>query len=138
MGEKNPAIEMTVRRVSCPRHGEPFRDQWPKGWALFSVQLMQWVLDDPRTLKEARDLAGVGAEEKVEPKWIEAVLDVRPACCRIGNTRLMRAYEESQVGHRARCRVCKRKRLGTPYQTIRQRVEHVCFDCVLYRMEPSN
>ena len=126
-----PTIELSVQRVTCPRHGEPFRARWPKGWPRFTLAVIRALLEEPTF---AETLGGDIAA-------VNAALDVRPACERVSPDVLRAAYRDCGIGTRARCVVCRRRdRVGTPYsrrvggQTVDD--AHVCFDCVLTRMSP--
>ena len=79
-----PTIELSVQRVTCPRHGEPFRARWPKGWPRFTLAVIRALLEEP-TFAEALhgDIAAVNA-----------ALDVRPACERVPPDVLRAAYRD--------------------------------------------
>jgi hypothetical protein len=129
------ALDLTVKRAACPKHGEPFRAQWPKGWAMFSVKIMSEVLMDPAFPGEWGKLAGENDFRKME-----AALDRKPACERVSNEFLLQLYEECGVGEMRTCSNCCRHALGTPYRTIDPRTKwpreyaHICFQCLLHQM----
>ena len=129
--ESFDGIAVTHGRLLCPRHGEPYRAQWPKGFAITAVMLMDHIFKRDDVAAEARELSGCGSDGKPEPKVIEQVLDSVPACCRVHSKQLRAIYVEAKIGTRARCEGCRRKRLGTSYLLQEREFEHLCFDCVL-------
>lgn len=138
------AIDMSVRRVTCALHGEPYRAQWPLGYPLTMVMLFSHVLGKDSTeasvnavWRDARTALGLAEDAEIPNKaGIEVALDRKPLCCRVTRAIMRRTYEESGVGVRARCTACRKKRvLGTAYQTMQGLIEHLCFDCVLDQVE---
>lgn len=110
-------IDLDHKRLFCSLHGEPYRENWPRGFAIAAVELARTVLD------ANLDVAG-------DPRAVEALLDAKPACCRVGPARLRVVYETSAIGVNARCKCCRRVGLGTVYKTQERRYEHLCFVCV--------
>ena len=53
--------------MTCPRHGEPFRARWPKGWPRFTLAVIRALLEEP-TFAEALhgDIAAVNAALDME------------------------------------------------------------------------
>jgi hypothetical protein len=135
------AIEMTIRRVVCVVHGEPLRAKWPMGYAMMVLKLFELVIGSKSTdasqdkvWKDARRALKLGADAEVPSKeGMEAAFDHKPLCCRVPPGTLERLYESSGIGERARCVVCRRKRLGTPIKTTEAELPHVCFSCVIHR-----
>jgi hypothetical protein len=127
--EKGPPIEMTPERIGCQRHLEHFRARWPVGYVQFGLLLMEAIWRNPDALAEARETEGVGPKSKPSPKTIEKVLDKTPACCRVSQLDLLRAYTKCRVGILGRCECCGNKKLGTPYTTVVQKIDHLCFTC---------
>jgi len=138
--DKNDTIAISIERIACPRHGEPFRANWPKGWAMFSLPLVQEILESEEVHEEIAKLEGHEGDpdHKLNPRTVEQVLDIRPACCRVSPERLLKAYHESNVGTIKRCKVCGKKRSGTSYKTSLAELSHVCFECVIHQMAPLN
>ncbi|KKN72199.1 hypothetical protein LCGC14_0413360 [marine sediment metagenome] len=129
--EKFDGIAVTHERLLCARHGEPYRAQWPKGFAITVVALMDYIFKRDDVAAEARELAGCGPGDKPEPKVVEQVLDRIPACCRVHTKQLREVYVKAKIGTRARCEDCRRKRFGTSYLSQEREFAHLCFDCVL-------
>lgn len=123
-------IMLTQARMCCSLHGEPFRAQYPKGVPIFMVHSFQMVTAIPGIWEEARRIAGAAPDTELHPKTMEAVLDVKPICCRLTRKQLFDCYIESKVGTMGRCRVCHRKGIGTEYKTATQFFAHLCFECV--------
>lgn len=123
-------IVVTHERVACDLHGAPFRDRWPTGWPTFAITAIKVMLDSAEVMEEARRLGGIAPEVRIDPKIIERVLDVRPACCRMLRYRLIELYEACGVGVRKRCKVCGRKALGTPITAVNASWTHMCFSCI--------
>ena len=127
------AINLSFERVFCSRHGEPLRSAWPAGYPIVLAKLFDDVFRQRETLAEARKASG---EDKPDPKLIESLLDVTPLCCRVSDRRMVEIYKYAGFGVKAKCSNCRRKRLGAPYKTTISSRTHVCFDCVIYSMEP--
>ena len=129
-GLSEDGIMLTHRRVMCSVHSKPFQAQWPKGAAIFTVEAFRAVTAVPGIWDEARRLAGVGPDEKMSPRALEAVLDARPACCRLTPTTLVAVYEASKIGKSGHCEACGRKAIGGPVSASNINYAHVCFACV--------
>jgi hypothetical protein len=125
-----PTINMEFHRCFCAVHGEPFREQWPKGYVSFVLPAMQAVLEQ----EGFRAYAGGDVEK------INELLDQRPVCCRLSPDRLCQAYVESGVGVQGKCVCCGNRGPGTPYSMATfpggpaERHKHVCFLCVVHRI----
>lgn len=130
--EKTDAVVLKHSRLFCALHGEPFRSQWPKGFVIAMVKGFQMFTAIDGVWDEARRLHGLGADIDLIPKHLEIVMDARPICCRIARTLLLELYKETGIGTMARCKICGRKSLGTPYEaTNLGKLKHLCFDCVV-------
>jgi hypothetical protein len=122
---------MTDARVACGLHRLPFRDRWPSGFAVFTVEVFRAVTAIPGIWDEVRELAKLPAEAELSPKLFEAVLDKRPACCRVSPATLVELYAASGIGHVKICTYCGRFAKGTAIETLEQgRINHVCFACM--------
>ena len=122
---------MTDQRSTCGLHRLPFRERWPVGMGIFAVEASRIVLGMPSVHAEARELAGLPADAKIEPKMVEAVLDRRPACCRVTREQLVELYVASKIGLVKHCHYCGAYAKGTPIETEQQgRIDHVCFNCM--------
>src|ERR1700733_7015313 len=91
--EPRPKIELTIGRVCCPLHSEPFRDEWPKGWMPFSLTLLQAGLATETLIDEAEQ----------DPHLIDGALDRVPLCERVDPDVLMRAYIDCGLGRESKC-----------------------------------
>ena len=136
----SPRIDISSERIICPRHGEPFRATWPLGYIRFSLVLMDDIWQNDRVIRAAKRIQG--HDGPIDPKVIEGVLDIMPACCQVTDSQLLRAYALSELGSVGRCRHCGKKRRGTRYKSrvgaeiISHR--HVCFHCVVHYVPQSN
>lgn len=74
---ETPPIIMSYH-LWCPRHLEPLRAEWPKGYPIAMIGLFQEVSADPRTWEGAeKDDSG-----KVPMAVIQRVMnEVKPVCC---------------------------------------------------------
>jgi hypothetical protein len=130
VSDEKPQVDLTMERVCCSRHGEPFRAQWPKGWGVFTVALFRSLMGSDAFANEIQR----------EVSRVNEALDHKPLCERATAEQLLDAYTQSGVGTVARCENCHRERLGTPYSTSSpsgiRKAKHLCFDCVLHRMRP--
>lgn len=127
------SLNLTFDRVLCSRHGEPFRSKWPAGYALAMLEITRWLLAS-ESFQEA-------CEKDVAK--IEELLDEQPACCRLPQKELMRVYSlaaeaTKDFGRMAPCDACGMRKIGTPYSTRTAKHDHICFECVIYRMVPTN
>ena len=132
-----PTLDLKMPEMAlCDRHGEPFRKAWPTGMAQIAILAIE-------TIQESDELA---AEVDGKVERIPSALLQRPACERVPRGRLLTMYVDAKIGVEGRCVVCGRDRLGTEYQRSatgrfgRRRVvvdRHVCFECVLDRMQPA-
>jgi len=123
-------VVITHGRVMCGVHSSPFQHEWPRGYAVYAIELIRESFADKRIVAEAQRLAGLASDAKIDPKMIEPVLDIRPACCRLARPVLIKVYEKCGVGVIARCNVCKRKRKGTPIAAENVTYSHCCFACI--------
>jgi hypothetical protein len=139
-----PEFQIDLEMIVCSRHGEPFRPQWPKGFAALTILVLELIQTDE----------ALGAERKAidadnpAPGYMSALRN-RPACERVDRDRLMAIYMAAEIAVDGVCIVCGRRAPGTEYQRTetrrlatltRRRVvvdRHVCFDCVLTRMAPA-
>lgn len=137
---KAKSFMITRERVLCPVHGEPFREKWPIGFPTFSVKAFQKFTAIAGVWDEARRLGGFAADAEMPIKALEPVLDVRPVCCRVSKSALVELYVASGIGVDKRCKVCGRKRLGTPVSTSNMGyLKHICFTCIASASEtPQN
>lgn len=130
--DKFDGIVMTRERALCPVHGEVFRDEWPRGFPIFTLMAFQVVVAVDGLWEEARRRAGItDPSAKVDQKALEAVFDARPICCRLPAPELARLLAEARKGKRAWCKVCGQKRAGEAIQTSNMgRIPHICYQCV--------
>lgn len=123
-----PQIDARIETLVCPSHGEVFREQWPKGWPSFALNLMRAVLQgDP--IAEA---CGGTEPGTADVGRINEVLAARPACYFATEAELRHAYGESGIGVIALCAGCRKFGLGGAVrQPDNSRVPHLCFECIL-------
>lgn len=135
-----PRVDLIPERVACSRHCEPFRAKWPKGFILFSLALIDDIWQNERVIRDAKRIQG--HDGLVDPKIIEGVLDIKPACCRVTKEQLLRAYALSELGRVGRCESCKKKRRGTRFNSrVGDKIfkhRHICFHCVVHYEAPLN
>lgn len=127
---REPQILLTLERLLCARHGEPFRAQWPKGFPIFTVKAFQVVASKPE----------IAAAVEGDVRGIERLLDEKPACCRLTSDEMLALYGDAGIGVVATCQNCRRFALGTPYSRSMpggvEKDDHICFECVLHWMRP--
>ncbi len=125
-------IDLTFERVHCSRHGEPLRSQWPTGYAVMMIKLFEAVFRDQATLADnKRD-----EDDRTDPEKMHDLLDDTPMCCRVSDAKLLEIYTDAGFGVVAKCKVCRRKRIGSSYTTSIKTFTHLCFECVTHRMKP--
>jgi len=71
---------------------------------------------------------------------VEAVLDEKPACCRMTPEQLLELYRETGLGSPERCALCGEVGDGTVYEARMLAddapwKDHVCFRCVVYAVK---
>jgi len=137
-------ITLPFERILCPRHGEPFRAEWPRGYPLFAVKAIQRALEDPalQTRVNAPDRTQSPENSAIFSRNVEAALDEKPACCRMKLEQLLELYRETGLGVVAECSICGEPGEGTRYQAAilseENRIDewHACFRCVVYAERP--
>lgn len=120
-----PALKLEVLDVLCPRHGEPFRADWPHGYAQASTSLLKIFSGSMEVMSYTRgDLHNL----------TEAVAEFGPLCCFAGDGKMVSIYKRTGIGTMALCQVCRAPRRGTPYRVQEKEgvrtLKHVCFECV--------
>lgn len=123
-------VVLDHRRVLCAVHGEPFRAEYPRGYAVFMVEAFRAYAALDGTLEEARRLSGTPDGADVPVKAMELALDIKPACCRLPRAALVAVYERCGLGVTKRCKACGRKAKGTPISAVNATYSHLCFSCV--------
>lgn len=130
VGEPHAQIDLMIAHVTCPLHSEPFREDWPLGWLPFSVELLRIVTGESLFMDECAS----------EPGWINGALDRLPLCERVSDVDLLEAYQECGIGKVSVCENCDSSRRGVtmrlmqPGNEVPSRLDHVCFECVVYRL----
>lgn len=127
-------VNLVSNRVICQRHGEPFRSQWPKGYLVFGLEGLYYLLNEDKRLFD--DAARLKVGDEPVQRGIERALDEKPVCCRLPTDKVMSGYMKSGIGRRGRCEVCKDMSVGTSFKANSRRgvidFDHVCFHCVLH------
>jgi hypothetical protein len=122
--------------VTCSRHSEPFRAEYPRGFVVFTMTLLTDCFKSEEIQREARSL-----EEGWEDRFI-ALLKERPACERAEADALKRAYRTARDDWPfGVCENCGLAKKGAPYtikHVVEKRYSHICFDCVVDFMVPAN
>lgn len=122
----NPKVQLEVTDVICSLHGEPFREDWPKGYGLASVKLFEEFAQ----LADVHAYTGGKAE-----KLPAAVAEFGPLCCAVGRNIMKKVYLNSGIEQFGKCRVCGAVEKGAAIRVREEdevrMIEHVCFNCVL-------
>lgn len=125
-------VDLTVERIVCSRHGEPFRTDWPDGFTPFSIALFEDLVETDTFADSVGNTTS----------GFEHALDATPICERISKPKLLRAYVDSGVGVEGTCGNCERDTLGTPYtfrtSQGRTHMGHLCFECLVYQLRWLN
>lgn len=127
----NVDVMLTLNRVVCSLHREPFVVDFPKGY----IQFMLYAFDEFTKMESF--------PEKKED--IDSVLDEKPLCCRLSKATLLETYEEAgKEFNKKRCQFCQRfKVLGSRFRVIEPETnrtrtyQHICFRCVVYCTEKA-
>lgn len=131
--EPHPKIALTIERVCCPLHGEPFREEWPRGYMPFALTLLQAVLARPAFVDECEGHAD----------WVDGALDATPLCERVTRDELLAAFTGCGIGKGAVCDNCGVTREGVamllsePGNAVPSHRDHVCFVCIVDQLRPS-
>ena len=67
-----PEVVLDVWTIFCPRHLEPFKEAWPKGFPLAMVWFFQYATTMPAIWDKAK-----GDSEKLN----SAIDEFKPLCC---------------------------------------------------------
>jgi hypothetical protein len=130
---KPPPIQLDpIGHILCARHGEPYRANWPMGIGAMLAMGLEFIKEDIELAQEWEALGGV--------EYMGAALTKRPICERVSPEHLMMMYLDSKIGVFGLCDHCRDIKCGTPYRLMNYwgrlvKKRHLCFDCVLYRME---
>lgn len=131
MMETNPQIELPHTRVICGRHGEPFRAEWPKGYALFCVNGLKAVMESESFTKEC------GGDVDL----VNGLLDQKPICCRLSPDELVSLYESCGIGHLGTCAACYQEKMTVPIRDLNfwgrvRRTVRLCLQCSVQHTKP--
>lgn len=129
----------------CAIHGEPFREEWPRGGMLFQLKAIEALFAMDALWEEIRAHTGrdPGPSSKEE---IEAALDRKPVCCRLSGDTLLETYRwqhaQGGIGRKGFCSGCGAFGLGASYRFVHsggaiKTLPHVCFACVAKRIVPA-
>lgn len=128
----SPSIYLPPSSVICGRHGEHFRQFWPRGYQQFTLQGLQILLTTEHFQKES--------EGKIE--LATDLLRIKPICCRLTPDEIYQLYldlhEELHLWTAQKCEKCKMIGIGGPYRFVnfwRSKIiqsKHTCFECVAY------
>lgn len=129
---KKPKVNLEFGHVFCPEHGEPLRQDWPKGYGQASVALWGIFVE----------LDEVAAYTRADAHNLEeAVIEFGPLCCAVSSEKLLSVYKRIGIGSFATCDSCGNLRNGTPYRMKEpggvRTFDHVCFECVVRKMKPE-
>lgn len=132
-------VDVPFRSVVCELHGEPLRAQWPLGYVIMAVELVDRCLKSPELAEEAKRAT---KKETPSPEEAVALLAKKAACCRVSREVLLELYEKAKIGEFKRCVHCKKKGLGTPFRVRGPAgdvdLPHVCFRCIVYRTQKTD
>lgn len=126
-----PMLDLNpIGHFMCPRHGEPFRAQWPKGFAQIIIMGCDFIAAPQLNFTD--HIKG--------PADIKRLLGEKQVCCRIEPGELMVVYEKAEIGNIDLCDGCGKLGLGTPYKFTNfwgRLIEkkHLCFHCVLFNLK---
>lgn len=126
-------IDLTIPRVCCALHGEAFRHEWPKGWMPFTMSLLNIVMAQQAFVDECEG----------SPGWVNDALDRSPLCERVEPETLLEALTDCGVGKQGVCENCGvdqpgvRMQLAPPGGGVPAWIDHVCFDCIVYRLRSA-
>jgi hypothetical protein len=126
-----PLLGMVIfepEMLLCPKHREPFRSQWPKGYGIMALKLVQAVL--------ARTDFQQACNGELSIETVGAALRKKPACEWVDKQTLLELYRESGIGVTGHCVGCGQLVRGTPYRTKNywgriKTIPHICFHCLL-------
>lgn len=72
MDEQKPYVQLEVWTMFCPRHLEPFKQDWPKGYAIALTELFKYAVAMPAISEHAKN----------DANNIQAALErFKPICC---------------------------------------------------------
>lgn len=132
--------------VWCPLHGEPFRADYPAGFPVATVQLLQAALELDDLIADAAESSPGSEAPRVEAAL--PALERKRACCRVTPETLLDVYRGARDDWPLElCDLCGDEAHGAPYvrdvsaeQGVAGATEtfaHVCFACVVGRLRTS-
>lgn len=132
--DDKPALVFELRNVVCSLHGEMFRKDWPRGYAVFSALAIDVIFKHTKFLEACRgDVTNA-----------QKLLNQIPICCRLPKDQLLRLYEvvstELDMWRPGICDICHDVARGG--QMMRHvgamqsdTIPHVCLRCLVYRIQ---
>lgn len=136
------ALDVQIRTVTCPGHGEHLRAGWPTGFVPFSLAIVKATLAAPAFLEAYRESGpwfgsppAAGEPMDFDVTVANAILATRPCCYFLTREDLRAAYDAAGIAKIGTCCGCGRSGLGAPYTARHGHRSvahpHVCFECAL-------
>jgi hypothetical protein len=130
-------VQITPKRVLCPCHGEHLRAQWPSGFAIVAMGVVQAALANG-ALVRAIDLTWDGQDGTAafSPQKLNALSERKPLCYFVDDDTLRRVFREAGILKVLRCDHCGVPRDAGPYTmlypdgSVREVV--LCLECMLH------
>jgi hypothetical protein len=125
------ALSLTFERLLCAKHGEPFRPEWPRGYAHYAARYLGHIpIEQVKT-----EITAAGLYGKPIPDQMGFLLDRKPLCCRLGNDKMLEIYDVLELGRLAFCPVCHQNRRGGEVKIHNfwgrpKKYPHICFGCL--------
>lgn len=121
-------VQLEHRDALCVWHGEPLREEWPKGYEIIVPTLFGFFAELPDIVDYTQ-----GSAERLQA----AVAEFGPMCCAVSAEKMLAAYREARIGKVGICERCNVGRLGTAFRTKQGKEvktwRHLCLDCVVSR-----
>lgn len=123
---EHPKVQVEFTQAFCARHGEPFRDAWPKGVGIAIPTLVTVFAKLEEVAVYSQGDAG---------RFQAAIGEFGPMCCAVSDKEMLSIYMRSDIGTLGNCERCGQGRQGTPYRVKHgggvRRIDHICFECVV-------
>lgn len=136
---------LEVTSLICAKHGEPFRNEWPKGVARIVGLFHEWwsrnldAITPEIMAKHAENKTASNPTSDAAAAF--SILVDRPFCCRLSEAELLHLYIECKIGTTARCQYCGNTRPGSPIMAVNhwgrrvKRWKHLCFLCSIKHLQ---
>lgn len=125
-----PSLLIKPETVACPAHGEHLRANWPRGFAAFSMTIVQAAMEGRALHAAAGAVSGSASVDEMN-----RVLSRRPLCYFVDRQTIQTALLAMGTLGGGLCQLCGRSNIGGAYTVDMvgsiTELPHVCVNCAL-------